>query len=348
MSRIAVVTSHPLFASSGGHLVIANALVTALQEFGHEATVVLTPQNRFGRQGAAYLSTWLMDLGQAYDGRPVDQVISFRYPSYAIQHDSHVCWINHRMREYYDQWPRFSRSLSWRARTKERVRRALIHAADRYLLEDCVTQVYAQSHTIQARLARWGRLSAEVLHPPPPPRPYRCDRYGEYALVASRLTPLKRIHLVLEALRLPPAQMVRCVIVGDGESRDWLIGLTKEYGLENRVTFAGQVSETELLEHLANCRAVCFPTTEEDYGLVTVEAFAYRKAVITCMDSSGPTELVCNEKNGLVIEPTAKSLAIALARISEDSALAESFGVAGLRQVTAMTWQRAVDRLLLV
>ena len=142
MSRIAVVTSHPLFAA-GGHLVIANALVTALEEFGHEATVVLTPQNRFGRQGAAYLSTWLMDLGQAHDGRPVDQVISFRYPSYAVRHESHVCWINHRMREYYDQWPRFSQSLSWRSRTKEHGRRALIHAVDRYLLEDCVTQVYA-------------------------------------------------------------------------------------------------------------------------------------------------------------------------------------------------------------
>ncbi len=347
MSRIAVVTSHPLFAA-GGHLVIAKALVTALEEFGHEATVVLTPQNRFGRQGAAYLSTWLMDLGQAHDGRSVDQVISFRFPSYAVRHESHVCWINHRMREYYDQWPRFSQSLSWQARAKESTRRALIHVVDRYLLEDCVTQVYAQSQTIQARLARWGRLSAEVLHPPPPPRPYRCDRYGEYVLVASRLTPLKRIHLVLEALRLPPAKMVRCVIVGDGESREWLTKLTKDYGLEDRITFKGQVGEAELLEHLACCRAVCVPAIEEDYGLVTVEAFASQKAVITCTDSGGPTELVRNEINGLIVEPTANSLAIALARISEDSMLAESFGVAGLQQVTTMTWERAVDRLLLV
>ncbi len=347
MSRIAVVTSHPLFAS-GGHLVIAHALVTALEECGHEASVVLTPQNRFGRQGAAYLSTWLMDLAQAHDGSAVDQVISFRYPSYAVRHERHVCWINHRMREYYDQWPQFSQSLSWRARTKERARRALIHAADRYLLNGCVTQLYAQSHTIQSRLARWGRLSAEVLHPPPPPRAYRCDRYGDYVLVVSRLTPLKRIHLVLEALRLPAAQMVRCVIVGDGESRDWLVELTKEYGLEDRVTFTGQVSEAELLDHLGRCRAVCFPAIEEDYGLVTVEAFASRKAVITCTDSGGPTELVRNETNGLVVEPAASSLAVALARVSEDLLLAESFGTAALQQVTAMTWERALDRLLLV
>tara|TARA_B100000029_G_scaffold503666_2_gene581008 strand:+ start:1053 stop:1481 length:429 start_codon:yes stop_codon:yes gene_type:complete len=142
--------------------------------------------------------------------------------------------------------------------------------------------------------------------------------------------------------------MVRCVIVGDGESREWLTKLTKDYGLEDRITFKGQVGEAELLEHLACCRAVCVPAIEEDYGLVTVEAFASQKAVITCTDSGGPTELVRNEINGLIVEPTANSLAIALARISEDSMLAESFGVAGLQQVTTMTWERAVDRLLLV
>ena len=110
----------------------------------------------------------------------------------------------------------------------------------------------------------------------------------------------------------------------------------------------GQVSEAELLDHLGRCRAVCFPAIEEDYGLVTVEAFASRKAVITCTDSGGPTELVRNETNGLVVEPAASSLAVALARVSEDLLLAESFGTAALQQVTAMTWERALDRLLLV
>ena len=69
MKRVAVVTSTPLFVE-GGHLVIARALVQALREEGHEATMVLTPQNRFGRQGAAYLATWLTDVGMATTTRP--------------------------------------------------------------------------------------------------------------------------------------------------------------------------------------------------------------------------------------------------------------------------------------
>ena len=101
--RVAVVTSAPLFVE-GGHLVIARSLVQALREEGHEAAMVLTPQNRFGRQGAAYLATWFTDVGLGDHNKAVDQVISLRYPSYAVRHPNHVVWLNHTMREYYDQW----------------------------------------------------------------------------------------------------------------------------------------------------------------------------------------------------------------------------------------------------
>jgi hypothetical protein len=115
--RVAVVTSSPPL-TEGGHLVIARALVEALRECGHHAGLVVTPQNRFGRQASAYLATWLTDLGDSPHG-PIDQVISLRYPSYAIRHPAHVCWLNHTMREYYDRWESFSAGLSPLAKVKE-------------------------------------------------------------------------------------------------------------------------------------------------------------------------------------------------------------------------------------
>src|SRR5688572_5089446 len=72
MSRIAVVTSTPPMAE-GGHMVIARALARALEEHGHEAGVVLTPQNRFGKLASSYVATWFTDVGRTGDGRPVDQ-----------------------------------------------------------------------------------------------------------------------------------------------------------------------------------------------------------------------------------------------------------------------------------
>ena len=70
MSRIAVVTSSPPMVE-GGHMVIARSLVQALREAGHDADIVVTPQNRFGRQASAYLATWLTDVG--IDRRAADR-----------------------------------------------------------------------------------------------------------------------------------------------------------------------------------------------------------------------------------------------------------------------------------
>ena len=108
--RIAVVTSSPPMVE-GGHMVIARSLVRALRDAGHHADTIVTPQNRFGRQASSYLATWLTDVGSS-DGQPIDRVISLRFPSYAVRHPNHVCWLNHTMREYYDLWERFSATLS--------------------------------------------------------------------------------------------------------------------------------------------------------------------------------------------------------------------------------------------
>lgn len=347
MSRIVVITSTPPL-TEGGHLVIARALVRALEESGHRAGLLLTAQNRFGRQGSAYLTNWFTDVGLTGDGERTDQVISLRFPSYAVRHPVHVCWLNHRMREYYDLWDRFSAGLSAKGRVKERVRRRIVHAVDRRLLTRNVTRLYAQSRTIQARLRRWGGIPSEVLYPPPPPRPYRCDEYGDYVFTVSRLVPLKRVSLMVEALTRPAARHVRLVIAGDGGEAAELRALAASFDLDRRVEFLGHVADDEVVRHLARCRAVCFAPVNEDYGFVTVEAFASRKPVVTCHDSGGPVELVQDGVNGLIVEPTPDALASALARLTDDRSLAERLGAAGQALAADMTWPRAVEKLVIV
>ena len=327
VSTIAVVTSSPPFVE-GGHLVIARSLVQALRQAGHDADLVLTPANRFTRQGSAYLANWLTDVGRTSDDRPVDQVISLRFPSYAVRHPRHVCWLNHTMRESYDLWDRFSDSIPRRAWLRERVRKRLIHGADHYLLARKVTRLFTISETVRRRLP-WPGLSASVLYPPPPPRDYRVDDYEPYLFSVSRFTPLKRLDLVVEALAQPEAQGIRAVLAGDGEQWPEIAELVKARGLSDRVTLPGRLGEADLVAHLARCRAVVFAPEDEDYGFVTVEAFAASRPVITCRDSGGPAELVRHEESGLVVDPTPTALARAFRRVIDDRDLAARLGTAG-------------------
>src|SRR6266850_445445 len=141
MAVVAVVTSSPP-SVEGGHLVIARSLVGAARAAGHDAHLVITPDYGFGRQASVYLATWRTDVS-TIEGRRVDHVISLRYPSYAVRHPAHVCWLNHCMREYYDLWPQLSASISWPNLVKESLRRVTIHAVDRWLLTRHVTRVVA-------------------------------------------------------------------------------------------------------------------------------------------------------------------------------------------------------------
>jgi glycosyltransferase involved in cell wall biosynthesis len=344
MSRVAVITSSPPMAE-GGHMVIARALTQALRDAGHHADIIVTPQNPFGRQASSYLATWLTDVTRS-EGRPIDRVISLRYPSYAVRHPAHVCWLNHTMREYYDLWPAFSQSLSRRGRVKERVRRRGIHAADRYLLTHNVNTLFVQSKTIAQRLSMWSELTSTVLYPPAPQRPYRRDEYGRSLLFISRLTPLKRADLVVRALAEPIARGVTCVFAGDGDEAAALRRLAADLGVADRATFVGRVDEGAMLDLLAGCRAVVFPPLDEDYGFVTVEAFASRTAVITCRDSGGPAELVEDGVSGRVSDPTPRGLAAAMAELTADAALAARMGEAAFDAGLKLTWAGVVKQLV--
>jgi glycosyltransferase involved in cell wall biosynthesis len=343
--RVLVVTSDVPFVE-GGHMIIARATVRALRDCGHEADLVLTPQNRFGRQFQAYLATRLTDVGLDGLGRPIDRIISFRFPSYAVKHPRHVCWLNHRLREYYDLWDDLRSRLGPAERIKETVRRGLIRAVDTRLLKHNVTRVYAQSAMIRDRLKTWGNIPSEVLHPPAPQRAYRRERPGDYIFSVSRLTKLKRLDLLVEAFAFVRNRELKARIAGDGPELEPLRALVRARRLENRIAFLGAVGEEEVLSGYAGSLAVFFCPLREDYGLVTPEAFASGKAVITTQDSGGPTELVRDGETGFIVAPDPKAIALRIDELAADKALAERMGGAGYATGSRMRWDEAVAKLL--
>jgi glycosyltransferase involved in cell wall biosynthesis len=346
IKRIAVVTSDVPFAE-GGHLTIARSTVQALQEYGYEADLVLTPQNRFGKQYQAYFATRLIDVGEDGLGKKIDQIISFRYPSYAVKHPLHVCWLNHRMREYYDLWELLHSSLKFKSKIKENMNRKLFHLIDTYLLKHNVTKLYAQSKTIQLRLIKWGNIQSNILYPPPPQRNYHTDSYQNFIFSVSRLHKLKRLDLLIDAFVYVKNKNLKAIIIGEGPDKKRLLQKVKANNLEERVVIFGLADEKVVMDHYARCLAVFFSPLREDYGFVTGEAFSCKKSVITTSDSGGPSELVKNNETGYIVDPDPKIIAEKIDLLSEQKNMAEKMGHKAFDFISQLTWEDKINKLIL-
>ena len=118
----------------------------------------------------------------------------------------------------------------------------------------------------------YGRKPAAIIYPPVDVASYSFSSTSkDYFLVVSRLMAYKKIDLVVEVfndLKIP------LKIVGTGPDRNRLRAMARD-----NVEFLGAVSDAELRDCYAGCRALIFPG-EEDFGLTPLEAHASGKPVI--------------------------------------------------------------------
>jgi glycosyltransferase involved in cell wall biosynthesis len=262
-----------------------------------------------------------------------------KFPSYLVRHENKVVWLVHQFRQAYD---RFGTSGSDFTASPEDTRwRELIAAADRTGLSEA-RKVFTNAKNTADRLARFNGLEGEALyHPPPLAGRYRCEASRGFALVAGRLDAWKRVDLAIAAAA---SGAFRLVIAGDGADRSRLEALAGKSGAD--VTFAGRVSDEELLDLYATSGAVLFPPADEDYGYIALEAFLSKKPVVTCTDSGGPLEFVADGENGRVVAPEAAAVGAAVADLMANPQRAKEFGERGFERVRGIRWENAVRALL--
>ena len=346
--RILVVTSYVPY-EMGGNERLALALVRELNKRGHEADWLFTPQNRhylFRSLIAGYAASYLTDVREV-DGKPIDRVITIKFPSFAVRHPVQLCWFAHRQREYYDlwnEWYAYQKQIG--AGLRRKIQRSILHHIDNHLLSRHVKKLYAISGNVANRLKQWGNHQAEVLYPPPLREELiRFEAYEPFIFAFSRLIAPKRMGLLIEAMRHVKSKVIRGVIGGKGAEYDRLNEMVQNYGLQNRVTLLGPLSDEEVFDHVARCRAVFFAPKNEDYGLVTVEAMRCHKLVITCVDSGGPTELVRDGENGFVLPPDPVAIAKRIDELADSEDLAKSLGKQAHEDSRVISWDTVVERL---
>ena len=171
------------------------------------------------------------------------------------------------------------------------------------------------------------------------------ERFGDpYLLFVGRLRHYKGLHVLLDAM---PRIEAPLVIVGNGPMERSLRAQAARLGLDDRVHFAGPVSDEILHDHLAAAGIGLLPssTPTEAFGLAMVEYMAAGLPVICTELGTGTSFVNQHGETGFVVNPNdPDALAEAVNRLLADRALRERMGRAGRERARALFTTEAMMR----
>lgn len=161
----------------------------------------------------------------------------------------------------------------------------------------------------------------------------------------GRLAEEKGVQVILQALSVLGGE-ARLRVIGDGPFRPRLEQLAQDFGVADRVEFAGEVDDAQRLRLMAECRALVVPSLHiELFGMVAVEGGLAGLPVIASAIGGLQEIVVPGETGFLFAAGDTEALAGHLRTITEDAALAARLGAAGRQRALAnYTVETTVDR----
>jgi len=166
-------------------------------------------------------------------------------------------------------------------------------------------------------------------------------------LFVGRLRYYKGLDTLLRALSLLPD--VQLFIVGDGPMREKWERLTDVLGLQDRVTFTGEVPGEHLPGYYRAAGIFVLPASAraEAFGTVLLEAMASGLPCITTEVGSGTSWVVQDGITGLVIPPRdTQALADAIRALLDDPRRQVAMGHAARARVEAeFTTEQMIARV---
>ena len=331
--KVAVLVAGSAKGELGGAERFYQGLTEGLRSIGCHVELISMPadESSFDKIIENYENCRDLDLSS------YDVVISTKTPTYAVNHPCHIMYLVHTVRVFDDMFYEAFPNASLENFTH----RSKLHKLDAKAMAG-VKVKFAIGYEVANRLFRWRGIRPEVIHPPLGLDGFKCSEQHDYFFLPGRLHPWKRVDLVISAVKYSKKPL-KLIISGAGEAEK---DLKKLAAGDSRIEFLGRVSDEKLIDLYANALAVPFVPKHEDYGYITLEAFASGKPVVTCCDSGEPIHFVKHLDNGLICEPSSDSLCKALEWVFDHRDEAKIMGQKGKALISGMEWSSVATRLL--
>lgn len=352
------------------------------QETEHQAELIKlpSPETSFWELIESYRNLSHLDLSH------FDVVLSSKYPAWMVQHSSHVCYLQHRLRGLYDTYHFLGQPEDYEASNRK------VAGLQKFMANNQGNRRYlelffAQLDQLRSELGDQdsafqfpGPFAREVVH--------FMDNIAlspglirKYAAISRNVAgrrhyfpPSAQVEVIyhpsnLKSFSTGESEYLFTVSRLDSAKRIALLieamklvqspielriagtgpdeeSLKQLAGNDKRIVWLGFISDQAVVEAYANSLAVLYVPYDEDYGLVTIEAMMSAKPVITTRDSGGPNEFVVSGETGYVVEPEPQALAERIDYLCEHRDEAREMGKTAQRQVQFITWESTVAKLL--
>jgi glycosyltransferase involved in cell wall biosynthesis len=166
-------------------------------------------------------------------------------------------------------------------------------------------------------------------------------------LHVGRLKRYKATGHLLQAARRLKERGVKftVVVVGDGDDRPRLEGLTAKFGLGEQVRFTGFIPEAEKVNWYRRAAVLAENSAKEGWGLIVMEANACGTPVVVA-NSPGLRDSSKDGVNGLMYEyGDVPALAEKLERLLSDESLRSRLGQQAIAWAKQWTWDGAAQAM---
>ena len=159
----------------------------------------------------------------------------------------------------------------------------------------------------------------------------------------GRLIHWKGFHIGLQAFALADLDAAEYWVIGSGPEEARLRRLSASLGLEDRVSFFGELSRRETFDRLRSSHVLVHPSLHDSAPTVCIEAMAARRPVI-CVDTGGPATQITDDTGFKVpvadTDAVVEGVAVAMHALATDDALRCRMGEMGRKRVIEnFTWQ---------